>query len=94
MRLQAVMALLAIAFSIAVPPFLPLTIDHGWQAAIGTIDVCHTATPVLSSNGDMPCMNECPCNRLPLAQNKVPEIVNSPFRPFLIAFQDEHPPKV
>lgn len=94
MKVQAVMILLAIALSIVVPPSLSLTATaHGGQAMLGTLDVCHAATPALASNGDMPCMNEGMCCPLPLAQYKAPEIANPPFQPFFIAFQDERPPK-
>jgi hypothetical protein len=94
MRWQAVIVLLAIALSIVVPPSLPLMIGQGGQASIGTLDVCHSSLPALASNGNMPCVSECPCRPLPLAQKKVSEIANPPFKPLLIAFQDERPPKV
>jgi hypothetical protein len=94
MRWQAIIVLLAVALSIVVPPSLSLTIADGGHSMIGTLDVCHSAAPALSSNGEMPCVNECPCRPLPLAQKKVSEIANPPFKPLLIAFQDERPPKV
>jgi hypothetical protein len=48
----------------------------------------------LSSNGDMPCINECPCRHLPMALENVAEIAPPPCKPFFIAFQDERPPKL
>lgn len=93
MKWQALIVLTAIALSIAVPPSLPFLSDHGAVAAIGALDVCHSTTPALSSNGNMPCINECACRPLPLALNKVAEIENLPFKPSLIVFQDERPPK-
>ena len=87
------MVLLAVALSIIVPPSLSLTIADGGHSMIGTLDVCHSATPALSSNGDMPCVNECPCNFFPFAQHAVSEIVSPPSKPLFIAFQDERPPK-
>jgi hypothetical protein len=93
MKWQAVIVLLAITLSIVVPPSLPFLSGHGAMASIGTLDVCHSATPALSSNGDMPCVNECPCRPLPLAQNKVIIVPNSHLSPYFIAFQDERPPK-
>jgi hypothetical protein len=94
MRWQAVIVLLAILLSIVLSPALSLTIADGGHSMIGTLDVCHSATPALSSNGDMPCLNECPRCPFPLAQHKASEIVNPPCKPLLIAFQDERPPKV
>jgi hypothetical protein len=94
MRWKAIIVLLTIALSIIVPPSLSVTIADGGHSMIGTLDICHSATPALSSNGDMPCVNECQCNPVPLAQHKAFEIVNPPCKPLLIAFQDERPPKV
>ncbi len=94
MRWQAITVLLAIMLSIVVPPSLPMMIIHDGHASIGTLDVCHSSTPALSANGDMPCMGECLCRSLPLTKTGVVEIVNPPFKPFFIAFQDERPPKV
>jgi hypothetical protein len=94
MRVQTIIILLAIALSIVVPPSLPFAISHGGQSSIGTLDVCHSATPALSSNGDMQCINECPCGPLPLALENVAEITPPTCKPFFIAFQDERPPKL
>jgi hypothetical protein len=93
MRWQAVIILLAIAFSIIIPPSLPMIIVHDGHASIGSLDVCNSSTPAVSARGDMPCVNECPCQSLPLARIASVEIEKTPFRPFLIAFQDERPPK-
>jgi hypothetical protein len=93
MNWQAVIVLLAIALSIVVPPSLPFLSDHGAMAAIGTLDVCHSATSALSSNGDMPCMNECLCRYHPFAESKYTEIFAPLFKPLLLAFQEERPPK-
>jgi hypothetical protein len=93
MKWQALIVLLAIALSIAVPPSLPFLSDRGAMAAIGTLDVCHSATPALFSSGDMPCMSECAGLPLPLTRNNAAEIADSPFQPFSLAFQDERPPK-
>lgn len=88
------MVLLAIAVGILVPPSLPMMIAHGGQASIGVLDVCHSAAPALSSNGDMPCVSACPCRLLSLEQSRIDGMVNTPCKPVFIAFQDELPPKV
>ena len=93
MKLKAVIVLLALGLSIALPPSLSLLTAHNGQAAIVTLDVCHAATPALSSNGEMPCVNECTFDVLPLSRNMVAEISNSRCKPFFISFQDERPPK-
>jgi len=85
--------LLAIGLSSAVPPCLSVPSDHGHHAMIDNLDVCHTAIPALSSNGDMPCVHQYPCSHMPLVQNIITKIVNPRIKPLLIAFQDERPPK-
>ena len=93
MRWQSIIVLLAIALSIVAPPALPIMVAQGGQAEIGTLDVCHSAIPALSSSGDMPCINEC--MSLPLSQglSKISARATPRFKPFCIAFQDERPPK-
>ncbi len=93
MRWQAIIVLLAIALSIVAPPVLPNRAAQGRQAEIGTLDVCHSAIPALSSNGDMPCINECMNQPLPLGLNLIFADTTPRFKPFCIAFQDERPPK-
>jgi hypothetical protein len=93
MRMKAVVILLAIMLSIVLPPLLPYAISHDGQASIGIIDVCHSATPAFSSNGDMPCITGCPCNPLPLALEDTMNIVTLLSKPHFIANQDERPPK-
>jgi hypothetical protein len=93
MKWQAIITVAAIALSIALPSSLPIFTDQGRQAAIGTLDVCHSTTPALSSSGDMPCINECPGQIRPSAFITVIEISDTPCEPTVLAFQDEHPPK-
>jgi hypothetical protein len=93
MRMKALIILLAIILSNVLPSSLPYTISHGGQASIGILDVCQSATPALSSNGDMPCINGCPCNALPLALEDTMKIVPILSKPYFVANQDERPPK-
>ncbi len=93
MRWQSIILLLALVLSIAAPPALPIMAAQGGQTEIGTLDVCHTATPALSSHGDMPCINVCMNQPLPQGLSTVSVVAPSLFKPFCIAFQDERPPK-
>ena len=68
-------------------------VASGGLAEIGTLDVCHSATPALSSNGDMPCINECLHLPLPQGLIKISAVAVLRLKPFSIAFQDERPPK-
>jgi hypothetical protein len=93
MKWQAVIVLLAIALTIVMPPSFSFSCGHAGHAMIGTLDICHSATPALSSSGNMPYMQQCPCHPLPLVLQETSEIVNPLFKPFITAFQDERPPK-
>ena len=93
MKWQVVLILLSIALSIIVPPGMPLITDHVRSSVIGTLDVCHSAMPALSSNGDMPCVNEYQCRLMPLQLCKLSVITAPFFKPLIVSFQDERPPK-
>lgn len=93
MRWQALIVLIAIIVSTVSPPFLPQIFAKEGKSMIGILNVCHSATPALSSNGDMPCVNECTCSQVPapfVTSSKSPHsfLTQMPF-PKL----DEHPPK-
>ncbi len=92
MRSVSLIVLLAVAFGVIVPPLIPMA-AHDESPMIGNIDICNSGVPALSSNGEMPCMNECPCK-----QGLVPVIVYAEkidplFTHFLLASRNERPPK-
>ena len=93
MRWKALIVLLAITLSIIVPPALPNMVASGGLAEIGTLDVCHSATPALSSNGDMLGITVGMNPPLPQGIIKISSVAVLRFKPFCIAFQDERPPK-
>jgi len=94
MRWLSVVVIIAIALSVVVPPALTITLAQGGQpAAIGVLDVCHSATPALSSNGEMPCMNECPCKQGPVPVIVYAEKIDPILTHFLLSSQNERPPK-
>lgn len=93
MKQQAIIILCAIALSLLLPPSVPFMSDHGTLASIGVLDVCNSAKPALASQGDMPCMHECACCPLPLAQGALADITNPSFPPSFIASLDERPPQ-
>ncbi len=93
MKCQAVLILFSIVLGIIIPPVMPAFSGNGNHAVLGTLDVCHSAMPALSSNGDMPCMNECPCMHPPLEQSAAAAITVIPFKPSLFVSLDERPPK-
>jgi hypothetical protein len=93
MKWKSIIVLLATLLSIVTVPFSPLIFMDDGQPAIGVLDVCHSGTPALASNGDMPCLNECSFKPMPLVQDTIAAILYPLFKPLLLAFQDERPPE-
>ena len=93
MRWKALIVLLTIALGLIVPPSLALNNALGGQTTIGTLDVCSSATPALSANGEMPCVNECPCKQVPLSAVGQAGPVRHIFTQTLIPAQNDRPPK-
>ncbi len=93
MRWQAIIVLAVIAFSIVIPPSLPLMSHQDAQASIGTLDVCHSAVPALSSGGEMPYMGVGSCFLAPLVSSEIIQTSILSIKPLLIPFLDERPPK-
>jgi hypothetical protein len=44
--------------------FTLIVVNDG-RSFLGTLDVCHSATPALSANGEMPCVGLSPCTAPP-----------------------------
>jgi len=93
MKCKAVIILLAFALSIIIPPTVPIIKTVGNYEEIGTLDVCHSKTPTIASNRDMPFVNEIALGQPPLFQSVSAEIKVTPLKPVLLVIQLEHPPK-
>jgi hypothetical protein len=92
MKWQSIIVLLAIVLSVAVPPALPF-IPGGGAASIGTLDVCHSAAPALSSNGEMPCISVMPSLQHPLRSMICRSLQEPLIKELLIPFDNDHPPQ-
>lgn len=94
MKWSAVLLLLTIAFSSALPTPMAARSRRGAGPHIGTLDVCRSAVPALSAKGAMPCMPESSCRHCPLLSAGPLPVDSLSFRPLMIVFRDERPPKV
>jgi len=94
MKWTIVILLLSFVQQVIAPPFLSLTPPVRGHSMIGTLDVCHSTSPVLSSNGDMTCLNEFPYQLLSTAPPLTAPIVSLAGQTFILTFQEELPPKV
>jgi len=59
MKWVSVILLIVLTFTVLAPlsPFSLIISDRQEQPLLGNLDVCNSATPALSSNGEMPCVN-------------------------------------
>ena len=93
MRWQAVIVLMALAFIITLPPSFSVSGGSDEQPVLGALDVCHSATPALASNGGMPCVNECPCNPVPAPSLTYSRQTNPVITDTLLISRNERPPQ-
>ncbi len=94
MKFQAITVLLAIVISILAPPLVPYQPLAARQSQIGTLDVCHSAIPALSSQGEMPVLTThfaCITQATDVITVAVtdPQLLSS-----LTIFPEERPPKI
>ena len=93
MRWQTVIVLIAVAFTIVAPHSFAIAVGHDQEPVLGMLDVCHSAAPALASNGEMPCMNECPCRHVPASPVAYNKQTNPLFSEFLLITRNERPPQ-
>lgn len=93
MRWQAVIVLIAIVFSIVAPISLPLNAARGGEFTIGTLNICHSATPSLASSSQMPCVNACHRRLIPLPSIEYGTNMDIVLTQMLCPKRHEHPPK-
>jgi hypothetical protein len=70
----------------------PVIVNDG-RAFLDSLDVCHTATPALSSTGDMPFMNVIPSSAAPAFIISVNEPFPQLFSELILASRNERPPR-
>jgi len=93
MRWQTVIVLAAIIVGTVAPVSLQLAVPKDGNPEIGILNVCHSATPALSSNGDMPCMSGCPYIQAPASSVTSGERPNSVLIEMLSPQVNERPPE-
>jgi hypothetical protein len=91
MRVISILIILVITLSIMATgaSFHPCG-DPG-TPSLNTLDVCHSS-PV-AANSDLPYLSACPCLPLPPQAASILKPFRMSVNPFLIALQDERPPK-
>ncbi len=92
MRLKAALILVALFASI----LSPLTFDvygHDDRTVLVTLDVCKASGVSLSVSAELPVIHEPFCNLLPPDSAFHREGADPEFKPFIITFQKDRPPR-
>jgi hypothetical protein len=86
--------LVIMAFTVLAPAtsFTLMTVDDG-RSFLGNLDVCHSAAPALSSNGEMPCIGLTPCSAAPALAISFSEPFHPVYTELILASSNEHPPR-
>ncbi len=94
MKWVSVLLLIVLAFTVLAPlsSFSFVIVEKGHNL-IGNLDVCNSAAPGLSSNGEMPCVSVCPCSTVPPVSISASESVPQRFIALIFTAPNEHPPK-
>lgn len=94
MKWVTVILLVVLAFTVLAPISpLSLIIDRQEQPLLGNLDVCNSAAPALSSNGEMPCVH-INHSQLPLYLSVTTSVSFHPaFTEVVFTAPNEHPPK-
>ncbi len=94
MKVRILIVLIVFTMTICAPFKINVHFNPGNRtASILTLDVCHAAGTALSAQADVPCVLECPCALSLIESSFMYAAANSVFTPFLMAFQQERPPK-
>ena len=94
MRLVTLTLLVVLMFT-ALGPLTVFTftaVDDG-SCFFGNLDVCHTAAPALSSNGEMPCVGLAPCSAAPTLSISFIEPAHPVYAELILTSRTEHPPR-
>jgi len=94
MKLVTLILLIILASTVLAPMTLfTLTIVNDGVSFLGTLDVCNSAAPALSSNGEMPCVNVT-ASKLPFYLTiTTSDSFHPVFTEVVLTAPNEHPPK-
>jgi hypothetical protein len=94
MKWVSVILLIVLTFTVLTPmTLLTLMIVNDEGSFLGNLDVCHSAAPALSSNGDMPCVPIVVHSAIPSLSMMNLEPANPLFTELILTTRNEHPPR-
>jgi hypothetical protein len=93
--MKLILTIVLVCFSFSTVPLVNVDLGRGTSVpSIVTLDVCHASFVGMQMSSDPTFIHECPCKPFPIQLSCPHERARSAFRPFLIAFQEEHPPEL
>jgi hypothetical protein len=94
MKWVSVILLIIFAFTVLAPvtSFTHMAVNDG-RSFLGTLDVCHSAAPALSSNGEMPCVPIAVHSVIPSLSMTNHEPGSPLFTELILTTRNEHPPR-
>ena len=93
MKWCALILLGALLLTAAIPPTLVVSLDQDTHAVLATLDVCHSASPAISSNGDMPCVHELSLIPEHIVPFQLAQVDTPLFPDSLFVVSTERPPR-
>lgn len=93
MKTGSILILLALVIPAIIPPVTMLDVTNNSQSSIFALDVCTPLNSAATANADMPSLHECMCSLTPSASTSFYIALNPVFNPFIIAFQEDRPPR-
>ena len=94
MRCVTFILLVILAVTVLAPMTVVTLISlNDGRSFLGNLDVCHSAAPALSSNGEMPCVGPAPWSVVPALSISFSESVHPVYSELILASRNEHPPR-
>ena len=94
MKLVAsILLVLLVITAVAPVTCFAIVITNDGSSFLGNLDVCHSATPALSSNGEAPCVSLAFCSIVPSFSVSFTEPVHPVYSELILTSSSEHPPK-
>jgi hypothetical protein len=95
MKWATVTLLIVLAFTVLTPLSsfsLFVAVEHGGEV-FSNLDVCHSSTPALSSNGEMPCVPMTATGIIPAVFVTFNETAHPVFTELILTTRNEQPPQ-
>ncbi|MHB8845257.1 MAG: hypothetical protein ACYC7L_11000 [Nitrospirota bacterium] len=95
MKWTTVMLLIVLAFTVLTPSSsfsLVAAAEQGGEE-FANLDVCHSAAPALSANGEMPFLNMAIADHVPVFLRTTDAPYNPVFTELILTTRNEQPPQ-